>query len=89
MTYHATQRLLERVKPYHLALADQLMNRAQYVKNAAIVTRASDSTVKCNDGSNGQYLVLIVRNGSAVTFMYSRHNQVNCEHLRVPDIINL
>lgn len=89
MSQHATDRLIERVKPDHIALADKLMSRAQYVRNAAIVARASDNTVKCNDGSNGQYLVLIVRNGRTVTFMYSRHNQVNCAHLRVDNIITL
>lgn len=94
MTDHAQERLYSRVKPYHRALAHQLVTLAVAHDSAALVSSVgkhtvSDSYRATGDASNGDNLVLIVRNGTPVTIMYCRTGQVTPAHLRVNEIIRL
>jgi hypothetical protein len=90
MTDHAIDRLYSRVKPYHLSLARQMVARASG-QSVAVVSSVGKHTVSnayrvTGDDSNGDNLVVIVRNNAPVTVMYCRTGQINAEHLRVSEI---
>jgi hypothetical protein len=78
---HVSTRLAGRVAPCHRHIADALISQAPRRGNVAIVCHVP--TVQSRKGSNGDNLVLIVRNGVLVTIMYCRTNQINTNHLRV------
>lgn len=85
---HLSYRLAKRVKPYHMAIAQKLVNCAPPTGSIALVHKLEGHTVSADyvtsgDDSNGNYLVLIVRNGTICTIMYTRESQLNPEHLRV------
>lgn len=87
---HLDNRLMSRVKPHHLDVADRLINASHNYLSAAIVASVDKvSKSKSNDGSNGDNLALIVRNGYAVTIMYTRNSQLNLNHLRVDRIVRI
>jgi hypothetical protein len=94
MTDHANERLYSRVKPYHMVLAHQLVQHAAQVTTGAIVSSVGRHTVSngyraTGDDSNGDNLVVIVRNHQPVTVMYCRSNQVTPDHLRVSEIVRI
>jgi hypothetical protein len=91
MTDHAIDRLYSRVKPYHLALARQMVACASG-QSVAVVSSVGKHTVSNayrsnGDDSNGDNLVLIVRGGTPVTVMYCRTGQLTAQHLRVNEIV--
>lgn len=86
---HINGRLLSRVLPDHRTIAQRLVNSAAQYSNAALVT--SVDPVLRNDWalSNGDHLVVIVRDHYPVTIMYSWYGQLTSEHLRVSQIVRL
>lgn len=91
---HLSYRLQNRVKPDHRQYAQLLASHAPSVGNVALVCNVERHTVSADykrsgDDSNGDNLVLIVRNGVQCTIMYCRTNQLNVTHLRVNTIIKV
>ena len=64
-----------------------LQSLARNVKTScAILIKRNDDKRRSLDGSNGQNVVLIARNGRACTIMNARDNQMTKEHFRVDEI---
>ncbi len=85
---HCQERLLDRVMPYHRAIAERMIKYSANLDNCAIVVNVLNK-VSTADGSNGNNLVLIVRNSYPVTLMYVRSSQLTKIHLRVDSIVTL
>lgn len=77
MTKHAEDRLANRVKPQHKAVAVGLIDKAYSCPSAALVALIDPKTA----------LVVIARAYTPVTVMYARSEQITLSHLRVDSII--